>query len=158
MSRRGFTLVELVIVAVISVIVTASLATMWAHGRDDVRARNARLQWSGQAAGVMRRIAHEARESTHVRPAPDGRSLHLVGPEGEVSYALESAGRDSAPVLVRVTARDRVVLAADLAELRVTRSGPRLDVALRFGARFGAVKATATHSTSVALPLAGRAP
>ena len=146
MKRRGagFTLVELAVVTAITAVVLTGISAWVADHRAYVAHADARLSWARSAAAAFRRLAVDARSADSVvgaeRAEFSGGSL-----AGPVVWEVH-AGR-----LTRRDAQGTLAFAEGVKLLDVGRDGRRLVVTLDFEAAFSPYRASARHTTLVAL-------
>ncbi|MCB9550196.1 MAG: prepilin-type N-terminal cleavage/methylation domain-containing protein [Myxococcales bacterium] len=147
MRRRGFTLVELLIVMTITGILATAVLHLLADTREAARSTARHQRWSGEAQAAFALLGRDARAAMTVAPADQ--ALRLDGPAGPVQWRREAV--EGVPALVREAGQRRQVVATDVEGLRVVQAGRRLTVELVFLAEDGAHRATTTHATTIAL-------
>ena len=111
-GNKGFTLVEMLVVALLSTVVLAGIYSTlilgnraWAYYNDTVLVKK-------EARRALFRMASELREAENVRviQSPDGNALHFYREEnGPVSYYWSRQGKDADRVIRRDRVNSRII-------------------------------------------------
>ncbi len=149
-ERRGFTLIELMIVVSILALLIPALFQMVQDVRTQLQAEDMRLIWSGASRGAFRRMSHDARQAERLEVHKD--QLKLWQGEEQILYQRIKEGTGQ---LFRIQGARRELLAQDLESFGCRREGSKLELDLEFKLKVGAWRAQAQHSTLVALPQGG---
>ncbi|MEZ4471291.1 MAG: prepilin-type N-terminal cleavage/methylation domain-containing protein [bacterium] len=148
MRRRGFTLVELLVVMAITGILASAVLHLLADTRAAARSASRHQRWSGEARAAFTVLGRDVRAADAVRAGEE--RLELQAGARLVVWRREAV--EGTPTLVREADGHRQVMAGDVETLRVERTGRRLTMGLGFLAEDGSYRAETSHTTTVALP------
>lgn len=132
--RRGFTLVELMIVMAITGIIASQLVGMLDDARAEAWRRATPLQWAARANVAFSRIGRDVQAAATVTPGED---LQVDA----IRWRLADGK----------LLRDAEVIAAPVSAARFAREGDALVITLEFAAERGRQRANARHATRIAL-------
>ena len=142
--RRGFTLVELLIVMAITGVLMSAMWIWIGDKRDELGQRDAELAWRAQAANSFTHLARDARGAQGVHIEADGLRLGFTG-AGDVIYRLKEGE------LIRRGPEGALALAQGVRRLDLSQEDHQLKVALDFERGYGGRHASAHHQTVIAL-------